>query len=358
MQTQRTGEAPAENFAVARLRARPLPGLAVGGIFVNRARVSEAAPGWSGVEHNRSYGIDAIYQGVGDQFVVQSYLAGTEGERSDGTPQPRDWAGRFSLEWRSPALESMAMVRRIGTDFDPAVGFVRRGDLVQRYGLLGVRRTVEWPLIQLVNPFVELDHYTTAADGVLETRRLTGGIDTEFWDGGEASVSVSHRYERVFEPFAIRGAEIGAGTYEFTEGQARYQFNRARPVSADLRVGGGGYFDGTRRSVGGSLLARWGYRLVAQLDVDHNRIDLPGVAPVTADVFGLRLESYVSPTLLGSGVIQYNEATDELVTNVRFNWRHAPLSDVFIVFTERRDRGAGVVTDRLVTLKVTRLFAL
>jgi hypothetical protein len=310
------------------------------------------------VEHNRSYGIDAIYQDFGDRLIVQSYLAATEGERIDGTPQPRDWAGRLSLEWRSPTLESMAMVRRIGTDFEPAVGFVRRGDLVQRYGLAGVRRIVDWPVIQLVNPFVEVDHFTTAADGVLETRRLTGGVDTEFWDGGEASFSVNHRFERVFDPFTVGGAEIGTGDYTFTEAQARYQFNRARPLSANLRVGGGGYFDGNRRSIGGSLLARWGYRLVAQLDVDHNRIELPGTAPVTADVFGLRLEAYASPTLFGSGVIQYNEATDEVVTNVRFNWRHAPLSDVFIVFTERRDRGAGVVTDRLVTLKVTRLFAL
>lgn len=358
MQTQESGEAPSENFGVARLRVRPLPGLAVGGIFVNRALVSDAAPEWTGVETNRSWGVDANYQGLGDRLTVLSYAAATEGEARDGTAQPRDWAGRLSVEWRSPALESMAMLRRIGENFDPAVGFVRRGDLVQRYGLFGLRRTVDWPVIQLVNPFVEVDHYTTAAEGVLETRRITGGVDTEFWDGGEASLSVANRFERVFEPFAVRGAEIGVGSYDFTEVQARYQFNRARPVSADLRAGGGGYFDGTRRSIGGSLLARWGYRLVAQLDVDHNRIDLPGLAPVTADVFGLRLEAYASPTLLGSGVIQYNEATDELVTNVRFNWRHAPLSDVFIVFTERRDRGAGVVTDRLVTLKVTRLFAL
>ena len=36
--------------------------------------------------------------------------------------------------------------------------------------------------------------------------------------------------------------------------------------------------------------------------------------------------------------MQYNETTDEVQTNVRFNLIHAPLSDVFLVYSERRDR--------------------
>ncbi len=55
--------------------------------------------------------------------------------------------------------------------------------------------------------------------------------------------------------------------------------------------------------------------------------------------------------------MQYNRATEQLVTNVRLNIIHAPLSDVFLVFSERRDVGAGDVLERAVTLKVTKLFA-
>ena len=46
-----------------------------------------------------------------------------------------------------------------------------------------------------------------------------------------------------------------------------------------------------------------------------------------------------------------------MVTNFRMNWIYSPLSDVFLVFTERRDLDAGVVLDRLVTAKVTKLLA-
>ena len=54
--------------------------------------------------------------------------------------------------------------------------------------------------------------------------------------------------------------------------------------------------------------------------------------------------------------MQYNEAADELVTSVRINFIHAPLSDLFLVFTEPRRTGTGAVAlDRLITVEFTRL---
>ena len=58
-------------------------------------------------------------------------------------------------------------------------------------------------------------------------------------------------------------------------------------------------------------------------------------------------------------LVQYDPATKLLNSNVRFNLIHAPLSDVFLVYSERRQRdlpsGVSSVLDRGVTLKVTRL---
>jgi hypothetical protein len=68
---------------------------------------------------------------------------------------------------------------------------------------------------------------------------------------------------------------------------------------------------------------------------------------------------YNTRTFLSS-FVQYNRVERELLTNVRFNLIHAPLSDIFLVFSERRRTGitAGDVAliDRGITLKVTRLF--
>jgi len=45
------------------------------------------------------------------------------------------------------------------------------------------------------------------------------------------------------------------------------------------------------------------------------------------------------------------------VTNVRVNYIHAPLSDLFLVYTERRVRDGATPADRLLSLKVTKAVA-
>lgn len=339
-----------ENFTVARVRGEPAPGLTTGGIFVNRAATSGSSAS------NRSWGVDLSWEPVGNYLLVQSYLAGTGGSGADGTEVEGGTAGRISAAWRDPFWEVETLYRQFDDTFDPGVGFVRRRGIRHGYATVGVRPRVEWGPLQQLNPYVET-HYFANLDGVLETRELRSGLDLDFLDGGTASATVTDRFERVPDGFSVRGATVSPGTYEFVEAEASYTASRARAVSGELSVGGGGYFGGERLSVGGSVLGRLGYRALLDLSAEHNRIDLPGQAPVTADVYGAKLDLFFSTRLLTSAFVQYNEATEELITNVRLNWIHAPLSDLYLVLTERRDTAAGEVLERLLSLKVTKLIS-
>jgi hypothetical protein len=64
-----------------------------------------------------------------------------------------------------------------------------------------------------------------------------------------------------------------------------------------------------------------------------------------------------STTLFGSAFVQYNTQTRSMVTNARVAWRWAPLSDVFVVYTERQNTLTNVRNERSVALKVTRMLA-
>jgi hypothetical protein len=64
-----------------------------------------------------------------------------------------------------------------------------------------------------------------------------------------------------------------------------------------------------------------------------------------------------SRRLFLSSYFQYNTASEEVVTNIRLNFIHSPLSDLFLVFSERRDVEAGVVLERGFTIKATKLFS-
>jgi len=95
-------------------------------------------------------------------------------------------------------------------------------------------------------------------------------------------------------------------------------------------------------------------RVCFDLFADRNEIALPDVA-FTADVYGGRINWALSTRFFTTAFVQYNAAADEVFTNVRLNYIHAPLSDLFLVYTERRDAGSGSIIDRLASFKVTKL---
>ena len=350
MQTLREGDFDPENFTVARVRTEPVTGLTLGGLFGNRVTTDGSSA------KNRSYGVDADFQALNGYLLVQSYLAATEGADSAGTPISRQWAGRLSAGWRDPFWEIFALYRHFDEAFDPGIGFVRRTGIDHGYATIGVRPRPDWPGILELNPYVESHVYVNPQD-LMETRLITGGLDVDFRDGSNASVSATDRFEHVFESFFVRGVEVAPGRYDFREGSASYQTSGARRVSGRLTVGGGGYFGGERFSIGGNVLGRMGHQVLLQLSANHNVIDLPGQEVTTADVYGVNLDVFFSVRVLTSAFVQYNAASEEFVTNLRFRWIHAPLSDLYLVLTERRDTAADRVLDRFITLKFTKLLA-
>ena len=126
-------------------------------------------------------------------------------------------------------------------------------------------------------------------------------------------------------------------------------------LSGTARLSKGGFFDGSKTSLNLSAQLRPSYHLTIDASAQHNEITLSD-STFAADVFGGRVRYAHSTHLFLSAFLQYNRSSDELVTNLRFNLIHAPLSDLFLVYTERRDLARGIMLDRLITAKFTRLF--
>jgi hypothetical protein len=350
MQTSRDSAVAAENFSVARVRGDLHPNLTAGAIVVNRTSTT-------GVKaDNRSYGIDADFTALNDYLLVQSYLAATEGTESDGTSVDRAYAGRLSVSWDDPLWDIGAMYRQIDEDFTPGVGFVRRRGIRHVYSTVGISPQVFWGVVEELNPSI-VTHHFTALGGELETREIGGGMQVGFRDGSRASFNFTDRFERIHEPFSVGGATVPAGEHDFREGSVSYGSSGGRALSGQVNVGGGGFYSGNRFTIGGSVLGRLGGdRATVGISAEHNRIDLPGQQAVDAAVYSAGFQYFFSTSLLTTGLIQYDETAQELLTDLRLNWVHAPLSDLYLVLTERRDTKAQQVLERLLTLKVTRLF--
>lgn len=58
-----------------------------------------------------------------------------------------------------------------------------------------------------------------------------------------------------------------------------------------------------------------------------------------------------------NALVQYNNDARQWSSNVRFNLIHRPLSDIFLVYNERRNSEGGDLIDRAVIAKLTYMIA-
>jgi hypothetical protein len=338
---------PAENFSVVRLR-RDLTGNSnIGFIFTNRDPLGGRDP--MAYLTNRAVGVDANLRFLGSLWV-NSYLALTENGAD------RDQAARLSLGWRDPFWNGSVSYRRIGEDFTPGVGFIRRKGIHQGYATLGVHHRPSTPRIQEVTPFVETTRIHDLG-GRLESASTRAVLGVTLPDRSAMNLSWNWDSERLSSPFRIRpGTSIPAGDYGFSEVSLSFRSSQGRPLSGNAGVSGGGFYDGRRLAMSGGLRWQPDHRLILDMDATYNDLEVQN-SRFTADLYSLRAQLATSNVLSFTGFLQYNGDVDEITSNLRLNYIHAPLSDIFLLYTERRPAGGGASLERFLTLKVTRLLA-
>ncbi|MFN5581421.1 DUF5916 domain-containing protein [Gemmatimonas sp.] len=345
MQTQRAGASAAENFGVVRLRRNVWGNSDIGVLAANRQATdgSEA--------FNRSYGVDANIRLLGN-LIINTYLAGS---RAD-TATSNGSAGRVSVAYRGRLWNSSAMYKRVTDHFDPGIGFVNRRGFEQWYATTGIHARPKVPLLQEVNPYLEAERFV-GMDGALQSRRVVGGLDLNFQPDGELKLEVNDWFDRLDQPFTpFAGRTIPVGSYAFRNARATYTSTQRYPLYGNASVQVGEFYNGTNQTVSGGLTWRPRYDVSLEGTYQHNDVTLPSGA-FNADLAGVRLKYARSTTLFGSAFVQYNTQSRSFVTNARIAWRYAPLSDVFLVYTERQNTLTNVRNERSVALKVTRMVA-
>ena len=345
MQTESLDGLPAENFSVARIKRNILGNSDIGVLVVNRQGTGDLGEG----SYNRSWGADANLRLLGN-LVLTSYLAGTDGSEAGSS----GLAWRAGAAWRDRFWNTSAFVRRVDEDFDPGVGFVRRRDALHRYATVGIHHQPEGSWLQEAAPYVEVDHIANLG-GLLETRIISGGLDLSIRSGESLTATVNDRFERLGTPFGIAsGVVLQPGDYSFRDAAVALQSSSGRSLTGRVQVGVGEFWSGTRTSFSTRASWRPRYDLFAEVSVERNQVDLPEGA-FEADVARAAVRYAWSTRLSGSAFLQYNRQTEQWVSNVRWNFRHAPMSDVFLIFTQRNRAGMDGPQERSVALKVTRL---
>ncbi len=345
---------PATNFTVLRAKRDILRRSTIGAIFTNRNHSSVTAGGT-----NQAYGADAAF-GFYQNVSVGGYYARSEttGLRGDN----ESYQGKF--DWVPDRYGLRAEVLKVGRDFNPEVGFLRRSDFTRSFA--SARFSPRPKAMRAVRKFTYegIFEYFENGAGAVESRQQTGRFNVEFDNSDVVNVEANANYDLLVVPFSpAPGVTIGRGGYHYNDVALFYSMGQQRRLSGNIGVQLGEYYDGT---IKGLSFSQGRLSILKQLSVEPrvsiNRVELPS-ASFTTRLFGVRSDYGFSPRMFASALLQYSSADRTFSSNVRFRWEYRPGSEFFVVWTDEQDthpleptRGRIALKNRAFVVKMTRLF--
>lgn len=347
-----TRSIPSNGYLVGRVKRNFSTSSWIGALVTNRDSTLAG-------DYNRVYGADAHFQFY-ERLEFDSYLLRSDTPGKSG----KDQARKFATAWRDDELVVGAEYYAVQTNFNPEMGFVRRKDITQYSGnvswlpLLRRSRTVRNLIFS-----TDLDYYE-GGNAKVETRTQGINVGVELQNGGSGNFSVVENFDRLVDPFLIRSRERGhaadlaidVGDYRYREYSLSFNSSQRGKITGNVNITLGEFWNGHRKSFGGALDWRPNYHMNINVDYSHNRVNLPNGSFRTTLV-GARLSYGFSPRLFLDGFFQYNADTHQVSSNIRFNFIHHPLSDLYLVYNDRRDTLSGQLVERTFIVKVTNLFS-
>ena len=342
----------ATNFTAVRLDRAMFANSDVGVMLLNKDQQGEFFNRVAGADVNLRFGQlsmgaygaataapSAAVPGAGDAFTT----------RANFNYQSRKWLARGAYEV-------------IGRRFRDELGFVPRVGVNHSaaYGRMNVRP--KWASdigIREIGPHFHFDEFDRRDGTGVESRYFDWHVVLTMNDSGFFETGVNRNREGNVTPFTLnsaRSVRVAPGVYDFNEYFALYRSNNSARVSFETRLSTGGLYDGTRNGYAFAPAVRLNEHLNASVSLQINDIALPQTSYVSK-LIATRVNYSVNTRLFFNALVQYNTDTQQWTSNLRLNLIHRPLSDIFIVYNERRMEDTGDLADRSIIAKMTYMLA-
>ena len=244
----------------------------------------------------------------------------------------------------------------VGKSFNPEVGFLPRADFKR---LNPDVTYLFYPKSKLINrhgPKIEFEGYSNETLGTTD-RDINFGYLIRFNSLAELEVTQKNRYVYLFndfDPTRSKGTPLAAGTdYSFRNFLVEYKSNPRKKLNVSLIGEFGEYFTGSIQRITSQTGLRLGYLANISMNFNYARIRLPQPQR-DADLIlvGPRIDLTLTKELFWTTFVQYNSQIDNMNINTRIQWRYAPASDFFLVYTDNYFPGDFMPKQRSLVFKL------
>ncbi|NND09173.1 MAG: carbohydrate binding family 9 domain-containing protein [Saprospiraceae bacterium] len=355
VQTGKQDQIPAANFTVAALQKKVLQRSNIG-FFVSNKLLTGNYNADEQLKYNSVVGAEFNLASqdnrwTGKAFVHQALYPGVEGNAT---------AYSAAATYNTQKWELFVAQARVGSNYNAEAGFIRRKGYHQLNPGVSYRWYLQKGTIANHGPGMETSFFFDEALKVTDQEfQLNYGL--QWRDRSRLSAFVQHSFIRLlapFDPTNTGGKTLSTdATFAWNDFRISYTSNSRNVFNYEASLFGGGYFNGERYGCEANLNYRVQPYGSIGLFLAYNSIDLPD--PFTdADLvlLGPKLDVTFTNNIFFTTFLQYNSQIENLNVNTRFQWRFAPVSDFFIVYSSNSTPSPWQNTNRALVAKLSYYF--
>lgn len=357
MQTGQEGDYLSRNFFVTSLQKKVFSRSTIGAIFVNKEQLNIPA-GWHGNGYNRVAGLEY------NLAARNNFLTGklfTHKSFSPGAAPSQEYTQGLNVAYSRKNYLLDFLQLYVGKDFNAETGYVPRRNFLEVAPRVTLKFYPQKGPLEYYGMMTEMINFYRPDNKTLTDRSLTLDYFFIFKNRARFEVKGYHHYvllQQNFNPTNKGSNYLLPGThYDWNELLALFNSDNRKTLKYDLQAGYGGYFNGNRWYVKGSLNYKFQPYGYLSLLYSYNKLLLPAPWQHTGFwLVGPKLDVTFTDKLFFTTYVQYNEQSDNLNINARFQWRYKPVSDLFLVYTDNYFPESMNVKNRAMVLKLTYWF--
>lgn len=345
----------AGNFAVAAVQRQVFSHSNITAFLVNKQTtnredtLSNSFNRVAGIEYNLA---SKNNRWTGKAFYHQSFYEGASGDAA---------ALAANITYATQYFKATINQSWVGADYLAETGYIRRKGYYEIAPSLQYRFFPAESRIANHGPGIRFDALFDPSMNLTD-RETQLSYQFEWLNRSVLQADLRETFIKLQTPFdptnTQGGIRLNAGEeFHWLEFGSSFTSDIRKPFNFALGGRYGNYFNGNKLTLNGEINYRVQPYGSLGIVSSYNDISMP--SPYTSAEFvliGPRLDLTFTDKLFFTSFVQYNNQIDNLNLNLRFQWRFAPVSDLFIVYTENSIPGNYTVKNRGLVFKVSYWF--
>lgn len=362
VQTQEFDTIASQNYSVAAIHQQVLDRSIIKAIFINR----EASGNLKEGQFARNGGLEFAYLSNNGKFgnTFRYHTAITP----EGFDQNHYYG--FNGNYNGRSLRAGWTFDVVGQNYITELGFNPRinnfnaetGETIRK----GYTRINPWVNYRMFPKGGKLNSHGPVTwaqlffnkDGGSINERFHGiGYNFDFKNTSWLRPNIMYREVHLPYPTSLLGSDyepLPAIKYQFTTAEVRYNTDRRKVLTGDMRIGYGNFYNGIR------LNTQLGMNFRAQpwgnfgITYNYNKVELPGeYGQANLHLFRANAQISFTNAMFLTSAIQFNSQSENYNFFTRFQWRYRPMSDLFLVYTDNYEMDGLGLKNRQVVFKAT-----